>query len=370
MSTAALSFVELAIRINPLSRLAKQIYGSGARFVFELLQNADDNTFDEDVEMPFISFKVHPNHIVVECNEKGFTEKDLDAICAVGQSTKTASHGYIGAKGIGFKSVFIAAWKVYIQSGHFSFDFRHRKNDPGLGMVRPIWVDANETLEQPLTRMTLHLHDEGDEAELDHLREIIFKQLDELQQTCLLFVRKLREISVEFYDDRGRLQRSKYFSKHDHGQHRVCLLTTSVRDGITSHQKQFYHLTEQVATGLTRSDNRELPDTDEARIISGTADVILAFPITDESKPLLNQKHEIFAFLPVRESDYKVSIVTHSTPSQSQCDRRSNPRAAVPHPFRLRYKRQPPRYRHYIKKKYGSSRLGCKGIRQGSWAVL
>ncbi|RBR21220.1 hypothetical protein FVER53590_29018 [Fusarium verticillioides] len=55
------------------------IYGSGARFVFELLQNADDKN-----DPPFISFQIHPKHIVVECNEDGFTSLDLKAICSVG----------------------------------------------------------------------------------------------------------------------------------------------------------------------------------------------------------------------------------------------------------------------------------------------
>jgi hypothetical protein len=104
-------------------------------------QNADDNRFthaNTQGESPFISFEVYPDRIVVECNEDGFTARDLSAICTVGESTKSASHGYIGAKGIGFKSVFIAAWKVHIQSGHFSFFFQHKKGDLGLGMVLPV----------------------------------------------------------------------------------------------------------------------------------------------------------------------------------------------------------------------------------------
>ncbi|KAK2483573.1 hypothetical protein H9L39_05365 [Fusarium oxysporum f. sp. albedinis] len=124
--------------------LARNIYGSGDRFVFEPLQNAEDNSFrkaDGKNDPPFISFQIHPKHIVVECNEDGFTSLDLKAICSVGESTKTAKHGYVGAKGIGFKSVFIAASRVHIQSGNFSFEFRHNRNDPGLGMFTKKKVD-------------------------------------------------------------------------------------------------------------------------------------------------------------------------------------------------------------------------------------
>ncbi|KAF5680457.1 hypothetical protein FDENT_8396 [Fusarium denticulatum] len=292
--------------------LAKQIYGSGARFVFELLQNAEDNIFNKAREaeaLPFVSFKIYPDKIIVECNEDGFTEPDLQAICAVGQSTKSGSHGYIGAKGIGFKSVFIAASRVHIQSGNFSFEFRHNKTDPGIGMVRPIWVNPVEAIPSPLTRTTLYIHDQGDPDELQHLKRIISMQFDDLQETCLLFLRKLEQISLEFYDENGDLERSKYFRKHKIDEYRVSLETTSGARGDETTQSQIYHITRQMATKLARSDNRELPDTEEAKNDSSKAEVVLAFPITDNSEPLVTQKNQdLFAFLPLRRSDYKFLI--------------------------------------------------------------
>ncbi|QGI77141.1 unnamed protein product [Fusarium fujikuroi] len=292
--------------------LAKQIYGSGARFVFELLQNAEDNIFNKarDAEaLPFVSFKIYPNKIIVECNEDGFTEPDLQAICAVGQSTKSASHGYIGAKGIGFKSVFIAASRVHIQSGNFSFEFRHNKTDPGIGMVRPIWVNPVKAIPTPLTRTTLYIHDQGDPDELQHLRRIISMQFDDLQETCLLFLRKLEQISLEFYDEDGELERSKYFRKHKIDKYRVSLETISGARGDETTRSQIYHITRQMATNLARSDNRELPDTEEAKNDSSKAEVVLAFPITDNSEPLITQRNQdLFAFLPLRRSDYKFLI--------------------------------------------------------------
>ncbi|KAL1870869.1 hypothetical protein Daus18300_004958 [Diaporthe australafricana] len=66
--------------------LTKNLYTSKARFVFELLQNADDNSFSRAAalgESPYISFSVFPDRIVVECNEDGFTDENLKAICAV-----------------------------------------------------------------------------------------------------------------------------------------------------------------------------------------------------------------------------------------------------------------------------------------------
>lgn len=181
--------------------LAQNIYGSDARFVFELLQNADDNRFTKaraNGDSPSAWFHVYMERIIVECNEDGFIERDLQAICAVGDSSKSASHGYIEAKGIGFKSVFIAAWKVHVQSGHYSFYFKHKRGDSGLGMVVPVWQDTEEQLPSALTRMTLYLHYSEVQDHLNHLRETVFKQLSDLQETSLLFLRNLEKIEINF----------------------------------------------------------------------------------------------------------------------------------------------------------------------------
>lgn len=259
--------------------------------------------------MPFISFQVHPDRIVVECNEDGFSKNDLSAVCSVGESTKTTSHGYIGAKGIGFKSVFIAAWKVHILSGNFSFYFKHEKGDLGLGMVLPVWQDTDDDLPKGLTRMTLYLHNKGDPQESKHLRQIIFKQLNDLQQTCLLFLQNLKQIRVAFYNEDGGLKNSKDFRVGKTCGHNVSIETALTgTNGETTEEDKYYHVTRHMATDLARSDNREPPDTEEARRASSRAEVVLAFPLTSDAKPLIEQQ-DIFAFLPVRESSFKVSCI-------------------------------------------------------------
>lgn len=290
-------------------RLATNIYGSEARFIFELLQNADDNRYTraraEGVD-PFVSFRVYPDRIIVECNEDGFTVRDLSAICSVGESTKSTSHGYIGAKGIGFKSVFIAASKVYIQSGHFSFFFKHAKGDSALNMGLPIWKEPDEEFPCPLTRMTLHLHEEGDQEKLEHDRQNVSTQLRELQQTCLLFLQNLKKIKVTFYDKDGEETSSKAFSTGSVDNHRVFLkATTSTPTGKTSTEIRHYHITSHLATGLPKSDNRELNDVDGSDSDFSTSEIILAFPLTSDSHPIIAGQ-EIFAFLPIRYSSFKV----------------------------------------------------------------
>jgi len=69
------------------------------------VQNADDNTYLENVE-PALIFILQKSGIIILNNERGFSAQDIRALCDVGNSTKKGSAGYIGKKGIGFKSVF------------------------------------------------------------------------------------------------------------------------------------------------------------------------------------------------------------------------------------------------------------------------
>jgi len=70
------------------------------------VQNADDNFYANNVE-PTLVFILHATGIVVLNNERGFSAENIRALCDVGSSTKKGSGaGYIGKKGIGFKSVF------------------------------------------------------------------------------------------------------------------------------------------------------------------------------------------------------------------------------------------------------------------------
>ncbi|GAB1316396.1 hypothetical protein MFIFM68171_06606 [Madurella fahalii] len=299
------------IAAHSIKRLAKDLYASGARFVFELLQNADDNKFSlarESGTVPFINFKVYSHRIVIDYSEDGFSVEDLKAICDVRSSTKSGSYGYIGAKGIGFKSVFIAAWKVHIQSGPFSFYFEHKKGDRGLGMIAPIWQDPIEELESPLTRMTLHLHDQGSQDELEHLRAMIIEQLDDVRPTCLLFLRKLRRIRVTFFDEQGQPERARELG-HSDVVGRSVVLETVLTDGAgnETRENRYYHVTRYTAKSLAPSQNRDVQNTGTTSEVSPTAEVVLAFPLTADRQPLI-ERQELFAFLPVKESGFKFLI--------------------------------------------------------------
>ncbi|EXF84440.1 hypothetical protein CFIO01_02755 [Colletotrichum fioriniae PJ7] len=293
--------------------LAKNLNTSHARFVFELLQNADDNKYvaakSRGVE-PCVKFSVYRDRIKIECNEDGFTYHDLKAICAIGQSSKNRSQGYIGEKGIGFKSVFMAAYKVNILSKDFSFSFTHRKGDSGLGMVTPVWEpDFIPQNEQAPSSITLHLHqyDDASVSEAMRQREEINREFENLPITVLLFLRNLRRIEIQFHDDGdGETKRVKYsFSNSSSSTliERVWLSDYESSSGETVQRK--HHVTRQVIRDAPPNENREFSEG------NGRADaeteIILVFPLTDDHIPII-ENQPVFAFLPMMPLGFKFVI--------------------------------------------------------------
>lgn len=91
---------------------------------FPQVQNADDNTYSENVE-PTLVFILQPTGIVILNNERGFSAENIKALCDIGNSTKKGmSAGYIGQKGIGFKSVFRVKYPLSTSGALVFFAFR------------------------------------------------------------------------------------------------------------------------------------------------------------------------------------------------------------------------------------------------------
>lgn len=111
------------------SILASSVEGSQYvdkyRFMYELIQNADDCEYPEDIDPEMtITFDIQDNCIILKYNENGFTPQDLYNITGIAESEKNTinvDEVKIGEKGIGFKSVFGIAEAVTIKSTFFAF---------------------------------------------------------------------------------------------------------------------------------------------------------------------------------------------------------------------------------------------------------
>ncbi|XP_038973841.1 protein NO VEIN-like isoform X1 [Phoenix dactylifera] len=115
--------------------LSQELYSQDSHLLLELVQNADDNIYPEHVD-PTIVFILQDTGIVILNNERGFSAQNIRALCDIGKSTKKGSGaGYIGHKGIGFKSVFRVtdAPEIHSNGFHVMFDITEGQ----IGFVLP-----------------------------------------------------------------------------------------------------------------------------------------------------------------------------------------------------------------------------------------
>ena len=88
-----------------LEELSTNLYKKDFHFIMELIQNAEDNSYKENQE-PSLKFILSEDYLIIQNNEVGFKEENVRALCDIKKSTKKKVDGYVGEKGIGFKSVF------------------------------------------------------------------------------------------------------------------------------------------------------------------------------------------------------------------------------------------------------------------------
>lgn len=271
--------------------------------MYELIQNAEDNSYSRALaedEKPFLAFKVYPERIIVDSNEDGFSESNIRAICSIGNSTKKHSPGYVGEKGIGFKSVFKIAQKVHIQSGPFSFAFSHTRDDDddGLGMITPYDEPAEDLGEGVRTRMVLTLLDSTKFEERS-------SELRQIPDTFLMFLSQLQRLSVELCAP-NETSTTTHFTKREAKENGLCttFLTKTAREGqaVSNSEQKYYTM---------KSNLHNLPF-DEARKDKlgnniDLATVVLAFPIDERNEPILKPQYT-FAFLPLRRVGFNFLI--------------------------------------------------------------
>lgn len=137
-----------------LETLSNELYNKDMHFVLELIQNSDDNTYPEEGQIaPTLAFLIEPHKITLLNNELGFGAANINAICDVKASTKGKhARGYIGRKGIGFKSVFTVTNRPQIHSNgyHFEFCLEEKEKGSSLGYIMPNWIEINEEMRSDL----------------------------------------------------------------------------------------------------------------------------------------------------------------------------------------------------------------------------
>jgi hypothetical protein len=282
-------------------------------FVLELIQNADDNIYANLIK-PSLIFLIEKDKITLFNNELGFKQTHINAICDVKASTKSNHVGYIGRKGIGFKSVFTVTNEPEIHSNNYHVKFDIKKNGH-IGYILPNWIETNSTLNS-LTKFVsnrldklknfdqnliqigslntcIHLPLKSESEMQRHKSSLLTNNFQDIKSYLLLFLNRLKYLILLTKEE------TKIFFRNDLNENLIELQSIS----IDSLVKQKWLLVKQ---SLTVTDNLK-PD----KSVEIT-DLCLAFPIYDEkeeeSRILKLDRMDVFAYLPLRSFGFKFII--------------------------------------------------------------
>lgn len=235
-----------------------------------------------------ITFYRSERSLRIDCNEVGFSQDDVDAICRIGRSTKSTSSSstrYIGEKGVGFKSVFKVADEVHLQSGNYSFKFDRNAK---LGMIAPIWATFPGSVRPGGSSILLRLSGDSYCDELE-------QELKMLDPRLLLFLRKLERIEVMSFNRLGSitastLQRNEEVASLD----RAKMISVSQNKTATRFK-------------IIEVDINRMPY-DARREGCTISKLLLGFPVDERNDPSIAYQ-KAYAFLPIRDYGCKVSVL-------------------------------------------------------------
>lgn len=244
--------------------------------------------------VPAVKFTYKSGRLRVDSNQIGFSAKDIDAICAIGSSTKVGKPQHIhsiGEKGIGFKSVFRVANKVWLSSRNYSIKWDRAAE---LGAMTPEWTSFPEPVTDYQTSFLCQLdRDEQEEQILSHLANF--------DPSLILFLKKLNRVDIEVNLDSGQ-RCNKSITRRDveNGGSHVSVLCNG--SGELSYLKRIFP-----AIGLPNEPRRHG---------SSSSELVLAFPLQLDSNMAPSMTtHNVYSGLPIGNHGLRVSAYNYRTAS-------------------------------------------------------
>jgi hypothetical protein len=180
-------------KVHHLDLLGKKLYTEKTHFIFELLQNA------EDEKATHIQFNLYAGRLEVLHNGKPFDENNVKGICGIGEGTKEGDFTKIGKIGIGFKSVYAFTRSPEIHSRdqdspdkdeHFKIEY----------YVRPSQIPSRD-IDERFTTLFVLPFDRGEEMNEETSGEKIAAGLKNLKPRTMLFLRNIKKLEYTLTDN-------------------------------------------------------------------------------------------------------------------------------------------------------------------------
>ena len=302
---------------DSLTALSVDLYTDANRFIYELLQNADDSAFHDNGVKVWI--KIFNDNLVVAHSGKVFDTRDIRGICNINNGTKKSDLKKTGYKGIGFKSVFEQSDYVVIYSdGEFfrfdkNYDFKWRWEKSKKDWEK----DNNRKFEYPW--QIIPIYTENTEIS-EQIRDYIFKvgakvatilKINYIQETIdairvltensnmFLFLKHITEIIIE----------DKVITINRNIKNRLILSddTNSQKEWIIKNIKL------NVSNDLRKSllEERNIP---QKLLEANNIDMIFAAQIDKNRIVELNKEDRLlYSYLPTGETQYAIPVLVNTS---------------------------------------------------------
>ncbi|PSK91586.1 DarT ssDNA thymidine ADP-ribosyltransferase family protein [Taibaiella chishuiensis] len=304
-----------------LGSLSGDLYQDSKRFIYELLQNADDSSINH--QKIRVVIQLFGDNLVVAHTGKKFDERDVRGISGIADGTKKKANDKTGYKGIGFKAVFGQSEKVTIYSDgeYFRFDtaYEHEWNQSWQGTqedwevendrkfnypwpIIPIYTEAAQ-VEQPIHKFLTE--GEWNVATIIHLKKVveITEAITELSQKIdmYLFLKNINKLEFNF----GRVVKLEIIEEAEHN-----FKIKSNGSEQTHWLKKTIELVVPDDLRSKLSKNTEIPD----KIKSATkAEIVLAAKLQDgEIIPVPSAERRLYAYLPTEERGYHFPVLVNA----------------------------------------------------------
>lgn len=192
------------------------LYSNELRFVYELIQNADDCKYSDNTNCQlkfFFDFngKDQFGRIIVTSNELGFEPRNVLGLTGIAEENKNVTTDIeIGEKGIGFKSIFGITDKVIVQSGYFSFLLKNIDTSVNYDS-RSIWDEVVDfTVPIPFyenysciegTRYTIYVEMNKCKELFQKIKQRYSDKESLIKENPILFLRKLSRLEISSSDN-------------------------------------------------------------------------------------------------------------------------------------------------------------------------
>lgn len=305
---------------SSLNALSGDLYTDSKRFIYELLQNADDSSQKNEAVKVWI--KIFNDNLVIAHSGNAFSSRDIQGICNVNNGTKKNDIEKTGYKGIGFKAVFGQSDKVIIFSKqeYFRFDssysFEWKWNVPMTTwelendrkftfpwQIIPIYTDVTEVDKE----INLFLHSiSANVATIIKLKNVketsIAAQSLSQNVNMFLFLKNISEIHFEIEEkvslEINRTQNDKIVLKK-HNNLAVEWLTNTIRLAVPNDVK------------INLMDERNIP---EKLLNTDFINLTLAAKVGSEGITKLSEHEKLlYSYLPTDETKYSLPVLVNTS---------------------------------------------------------